>query len=76
MKNFRAAKVKRLAAKKTNDFVRITFPVVPDYTFYDGRDIDPCAGCPQFGKGPCHCTLPYLYSVDYNCSLRNTALVN
>ena len=36
--------------------------VTSDGIFYTSSGTNPCATCPNFGKGPCLCTLPSVHN--------------
>lgn len=66
-RDWKKAKVKRAIGKKRmelfgDELLEVPFVVDVNEVPYGDFRYDPCRECAYFGKGPCHCTLPYLYN--------------
>ena len=63
-------KIKEILDKDRGDFwpkekrEQESFPI-PQLTMPYYHNYDPCLTCPNRGKGPCHCTLPYMSRTTY-----------
>lgn len=71
--SFNKARNKRLRAKQEKDlgFFEVGIPD-PFYPFIKQIEpAHPCTGCVNLGKGPCHCTIPYLQNPIYVAEIFN-----